>query len=140
MFGPPGHAYVYFTYGLHWLLNVVTEPAGRAAAVLVRAAEPLAGLAAMRARRPGRPDPELLRGPACLTAALGIDRAHDRADLVRGSEVFLVRGEPLPAERVGVSARIGIDYADPRDRSAPWRFFDLASPSVSGPRRRASPG
>src|SRR6185436_17424348 len=79
----PGTLYVYFTYGLHWLVNVVTERRGLPAAVLLRAAEPLAGLEAMRARRAGRADHELLRGPASLCRALAIDGALDGA-LARG--------------------------------------------------------
>jgi DNA-3-methyladenine glycosylase len=130
MFGPPGHLYVYFTYGMHHCMNVVTGRDGEGSAVLLRAAEPLRGLDAMGLRR-GVEDPQrLLSGPARLTQALGVDRALNGADLVAGPELVVGRGRPVgPGElvvgrRVGV--RVGLDRA--------WRFAVAGSRFVSTPR------
>ncbi len=131
MFGPPGHAYVYFTYGMHWLLNTVTEAEGSACAVLVRAVEPVRGLEAIRKNRPGRPPRELTSGPARLTKALAIDGAFNCVDLVRHDALFLTAGEPVDDAAVTASARVGIDYAEPVDRDAPWRFFVAGNRHVS---------
>ncbi|MGQ9456816.1 MAG: DNA-3-methyladenine glycosylase [Anaerolineae bacterium] len=135
MFGPPGHAYVYFTYGMHWMLNVVTEQEGFPAAVLVRALEPREGLEAMRRLRAtrGRPpsDDHLTNGPARLTQALAIDGTFNGADLVLGEVLWLERGEAVPEERVACGPRIGIPYAAEKDRQVPWRFWVRGSPSVS---------
>ncbi len=129
LFGPPGHAYVYFTYGMHWLLNAVCEPPGHGCGVLVRALEPVGGLEVMRARRPGRPDLELTSGPAKLTRALGIDGAHDGWDLVVGETLWFEAGAPV--EGAGRTPRIGIDYAASVDREALWRFTVAHNPHVS---------
>ena len=130
MFGPPGFLYVYFTYGMHWCMNVVTDEAGRGSAVLLRAGEPIDGLDAMRRRRPGaRNDRQLLAGPARWTQAFAIDRSLDGADLVRGTEVWIERGTSVDAERVGVTERIGLSVA----RERPWRFVDASSPALSRP-------
>jgi DNA-3-methyladenine glycosylase len=128
LFGPPGHAYVYLSYGIHSLLNFVAEPEGEAAAVLIRALEPTAGLEQMRARRGARPDRELCSGPGKLTEALGIGLEHNRADLFR--DPFLL----LPPEsghelEVLTGPRIGITKAVER----PWRFCAADSPFVSKP-------
>jgi DNA-3-methyladenine glycosylase len=136
MFGPPGHAYVYFTYGIHWMLNVVTEPEGRPAAVLIRAVEPLEGLETIRALRPGRSDRELCSGPARVTAAFAIAGPDNGADLVAGRGLLVESHLDLPRGAVASGARIGIDYADPRDRHAPWRFWMKGNLHVS----RARPG
>ena len=131
MFGAPGHAYVYFTYGMHHCLNVVCEREGKAAAVLIRAAEPLAGLARMRARRRGVPDERLLRGPGCVAQALALSREHSGVDLTRGEELWIA---DAPADRGGRriagGPRIGIRVALDR----PWRFFLAGHPLVSSPR------
>ena len=129
LFGPPGHAYVYLSYGIHSLLNFVAEPEGDAAAVLIRALEPSAGLEQMRARRGERPDAELCSGPGKLTEALGIGLADNNADLSR--DPFLI----LPPEdgtgpEVLTGPRIGITKAVER----PWRFCAAGSPFVSRPR------
>jgi DNA-3-methyladenine glycosylase len=134
MFGPPGHAYVYFTYGMHWLLNVVTEPAGSPCAVLIRGVEPVRGVEVMRANRGGRPDRALLCGPARLTQALRIDGELNGIDLVRGREAVIEVGEPLPDTDVIAAPRVGIDYADPEHRDAPWRLYVRGSMHVSRPR------
>ncbi|MBI4587185.1 MAG: DNA-3-methyladenine glycosylase [Planctomycetes bacterium] len=131
MFGAPGHAYVYFTYGIHWMLNVVTEREDFPAAVLIRALEPVEGVEAMRERRRGRQDRELTSGPAKLCAALSIDRALNGADVVEGEELFLESYRNFSPAQLERGVRVGIDYARPRDRKAPWRFWLRGSPWVS---------
>ena len=108
IFGPPGHAYVYFIYGMYECLNIVAEPEGKPGCVLIRALEPLAGLEIMRARRPAARRPEdLASGPGKLTLAMGITRAHNGADLTRGP--LLVRHrEGAPSFEIAVTPRIGI--------------------------------
>ena len=132
MFGPGGHAYVYFTYGMHHCLNVVAGPTGTARAVLIRALEPLAGLDLMRRRRRVRDVVRLARGPGCVAQALGLDRRNDGVDLT-GSELWIAPGgRPVPRFRVARSPRIGIRLA----RSRPWRLYRAGDPFVSGPRPR----
>ncbi len=131
MFGPPGRAYVYFTYGMHWMLNVVTEPESFPAAVLIRAVEPVEGIDAIRRRRRGRPDRELTSGPARLCAAFAIDRAINGADLVDGQELTIEVGPSPAADAIASGPRVGIDYAALQDRSAPWRFWIDGNPWVS---------
>ncbi len=123
MFGPPGHAYVYFTYGMHWLFNCVTEAEGFPAAVLVRAIQPLEGLERMAQRRRGRPRRAWTDGPAKLCQALGIDGAFDGADLCAPNAVlFLEAGERIPDARVTIGPRVGL-YSVPEPwKSIPWRF------------------
>jgi DNA-3-methyladenine glycosylase len=133
LFGPPGRAYVYLSYGIHSLLNFVAEPDGEAAAVLIRALEPSAGLGEMRSRRGERPDADLCSGPGKLTQALGIGLADNGADLSR--DPFLI----LPPEDgarppVLTGPRIGITKAVER----PWRFCAAGNPNVSRPRPPAS--
>jgi DNA-3-methyladenine glycosylase len=108
IFGPPGHAYVYLSYGMHECLNIVAETEGEPGCVLIRALEPLAGTEIMRARRPGaRTDRDLTSGPGKLTRAMAITRAHNGADLTRGS--LVVRSPRHPRElEIAVSKRIGI--------------------------------
>jgi DNA-3-methyladenine glycosylase len=128
IFGPPGRAYVYLSYGIHSLFNVVCEPEGEAAAVLIRALEPTTDVEAMRARRPGRPDRELCSGPGKLTEALGIGLAQNDADLAR--DPFLLQApEPGWQGEVLTGPRIGITKAVER----PWRFCVADSPYVSRP-------
>src|SRR5271157_1022430 len=108
IFGPPGHAYVYLSYGMYECLNIVAEPAGQPGCVLVRALEPVAGIEIMRQRRPAaRRMEDLASGPGKLTLALGITRAHNGADLTRGP---LVVREPVEgrAFEIAVTPRIGI--------------------------------
>jgi DNA-3-methyladenine glycosylase len=128
LFGPPGHAYVYLSYGIHSLLNFVAEAEGEAAAVLIRALEPSAGLEAMRERRGDRPDGELCSGPGKLTEALGIGLERNGADL--GRDPFLLLARDGPAPEIIASPRIGITKAVDR----PWRFSVAASRFVSRPR------
>jgi DNA-3-methyladenine glycosylase len=127
MFGPPGHLYVYFTYGMHHCMNAVTGSPEGASAVLLRAGEPLLGIDEMQRRRAGRDLRDLCRGPARLCQALGVDRSLDGADLVRGDAVWIGAGGP-PAGRVVMTPRIGIR----RDADRPWRFVDGASRFTSG--------
>jgi DNA-3-methyladenine glycosylase len=128
LFGPPGRAYVYLSYGIHSLLNFVAEPEGEAAAVLIRALEPTADLEQMRARRGERPDRELCSGPGKLTEALGIGLEQNRADLGR-DPFLLLPPEPGHAPEVLTGPRIGITKAVER----PWRFAAADSPYVSKP-------
>ncbi len=128
LFGPPGLAYVYLSYGIHSLLNFVAEPEGDAAAVLIRALEPTAGLEAMRERRGDRPDGELCSGPGKLTEALGIGLERNGADLSR--DPFLILGPEGPPPAVVTGPRIGITKAVDR----PWRFSAAGSRFVSRPR------
>jgi DNA-3-methyladenine glycosylase len=128
LFGPPGRAYVYLSSGIHSLLNFVAEPEGEAAAVLIRALEPTAGIESMRARREDRPDRDLCSGPGKLTEALGIGLHANEADLSR--EPFLLmapdegwEGEVLSGPRIGISKAV----------ERPWRFCAADSPYVSRP-------
>jgi DNA-3-methyladenine glycosylase len=131
MFGPAGHAYVFFVYGMHWHFNVVAGRIGEPHAVLVRAVEPLEGVERMAARRGVAPDRvELTNGPGKLCRAFGIDRSRYGADLC-SAPLYLVRGERV---RVARSPRIGIDYAGAWARR-PWRFYAPANPWVSKPAR-----
>jgi DNA-3-methyladenine glycosylase len=128
LFGLPGRAYVYLSYGIHSLLNAVAEPEGEAAAVLIRALEPTAGLEAMRTRRGDRPDRELCSGPGKLTEALGVGLEHNGADLSR--DPFLLLPPDGDAPEVVTGPRIGITKAVER----PWRFCAAGSRFVSQPR------
>ncbi len=130
MFGEAGHAYVYFTYGMHWMLNVVCDDMDLPAAVLIRALAPLDGLEAMRARRErdfGKPS--WLNGPAKLCQALGIDGALDGADVCdKANGLWFEKGFKPNADIVKQSARIGIGYATEPWLSLPWRWYvDSAS-------------
>jgi len=130
MFGPPGHAYVYCIYGMHFCFNVVTEPEGRACAVLVRALEPLSGIETMRALRPGRKDGELTNGPAKLCYALAIDRALNGTDLVGGDNLWIERGQPVGEDEISAGPRIGV-RGDEWALTVPWRFWVAGSEWVS---------
>ena len=116
MFGPPGHLYVYFTYGMHHCANVVTGPAGRGAAVLLRAVEPLAGITVMRERRHGRA--QLADGPAKLCEAFAIGPEHNGADVCGGSGVGLFDDGTPPPDDPLVGPRVGISVAV----DVPWRW------------------
>lgn len=132
MFGPPGHAYVYRSYGVHWCLNLVCEEEGTASAVLIRALEPHHGLDLMRARR-GLDDPQLLcAGPGRLCQALGVTREHDGRPLDR-PPFELVAREEEPA--IAVGARVGITRAADR----PWRYGLAGSSFLSRSIRPVGP-
>ena len=129
MFGPPGHLYVYFVYGMHHCANLVTGPDGAPGAVLLRAGEVVAGLDVARTRRPGSTDRDLARGPArlCRTLALDLTDNGIRAELVAGDR----------SHEISTGPRVGLRYAADR----PWRFWITGDPTVSvyrpaGPRPR----
>ncbi len=125
MWGRPGTAYVYFTYGNHYCMNVVTEPEGSAGAVLLRALEPLQGLEIMRAHRKVADADLLASGPGRLTRALGIGRERNGADVTR-PPLYVAQGRTRPVP-VAAGPRIGIRTATTR----PWRFYIPDSPYVS---------
>lgn len=136
MFRERGHAYVRLTYGSAWMLNMSSEALDVGAGVLFRAVEPVEGIAAMEARRPGVPLRDLARGPGRLTQAYGVGAAFDGADLCLGHGLWIgcveEPGEPAePARLVGVTTRIGLS----REMDRPLRFYELGSRFVSGPRR-----
>jgi len=153
MYGPPGIAYVYLVYGMYDCLNVVTEPEGRPAAVLVRAVEPVEGVAVMRQARvartrrrgpPGRletlPAPRIAAGPGLLAAAFDITRADSGIDLLDPTSALRIESGEAPVAVVA-TPRVGIGYAAEPWRSIPWRLIDPSSPAVSGalgPRVRGS--
>ncbi|MFN2166504.1 MAG: DNA-3-methyladenine glycosylase [Anaerolineae bacterium] len=123
MYGPPGHAYVYFTYGMHWLFNTVTRAAGQPEAVLVRAVIPLEGIEAIKARRGGQPRRLWTDGPAKLTQALGIGEEHNRLDLTDpSSEIWLEAGVSIPERFVTTGPRVGLNSVSEPWKSKPWRF------------------
>ena len=158
MFGPPGKAYVYLVYGMHDCLNVVTEPSGVPAAVLVRAIAPIEGAEQMRVdrilrattRRRARtsdqvaatadrlsrlPIDRLASGPGSATAAFGIDVDWTGQDLCDPSSPLRLeeRDSNAPLPIVATTPRIGVDYAGPVWAEKPWRFIEVGHPSVSGP-------
>ncbi len=130
MWGEAGHAYVYFTYGMHWCVNVVADRKEVPTACLLRALEPLEGIEEMRRRRARVRDDDLCSGPAKLTQALGIDRRLDGVDLVESGELYIVRGR-WTRRRIGSSSRIGVAYAG-EWAGKPLRFFLAGNPHVSG--------
>lgn len=138
MFGPAGHAYVYFTYGMHWCLNVVTGPDGVASAVLLRAGAVVEGLSVARGRRAGAGDRDLCRGPARLTRTLGLTGEHDGVDLLDPvSPVVLLPGVPPDPGQVRTGPRVGVSAG----ADVPWRFWVDGDPTVTAyrpavPRRR----
>ncbi|HEX2211420.1 MAG TPA: DNA-3-methyladenine glycosylase, partial [Longimicrobium sp.] len=127
MFGAAGMADVYRIYGMHWCLNVVTGDEGFGAAVLLRAARPIEGIAHARARRPGRPDRDLMRGPGNLARALGVDGALNYHPL-DGPPLWITPGRTVPDADVAVGPRIGITKA----ADWPLRFWLRGDPHVSG--------
>ena len=123
MFGPPGHAYVYFTYGMHWMLNFVTEAEGFPAAVLIRALQPTEGLEIMGSRRAGRPPAEWTNGPGKICQALGIDRTLNGIDLCApDSPLFVEESPPISGESVTIGPRVGLNSVPEPWKSMPWRF------------------
>jgi DNA-3-methyladenine glycosylase len=126
LYGPPGHAYVYLNYGIHYLFNVVSEAAGSPAAILVRALEPLDGVAVMRRRRASAGDEAgLCRGPGNLTRAMGITLADNRVDLL-GDRLF-IEDRGIVVGQIAWGPRIGITVGVDR----PWRAYVVGNPAVS---------
>jgi DNA-3-methyladenine glycosylase len=128
MYGPPGHAYVYFTYGNHWMLNVVTEREGFPAAVLIRAIQPIEGVEVMSARRKGRDT----FGPGKLTQAMGITKSENGVDLTqasvalsesKGDGLWIEAGISVPDENVTIGPRVGLNSVPEPWFSKPWRFL-----------------
>lgn len=134
MYLAPGHAYVFFNYGAHFMLNVVSEVEGTAAAILIRALEPLEGIALMERNRKTKKLHDLTRGPGRLAAAFRIDRRHDGVDLCASGELWLGETDHRTGA-IGKSVRIGIT------RAAEWplRFYERGNPFVSGPKRLLKP-
>ena len=139
MYGPPGHAYVYFTYGMHWMLNAVTGPEGFPSAVLIRAFQPLEGLEVISTRRSGRGTD----GPAKLTQALGIGLAQNGINLCgRAANLWIEAGIAVPDSSVEIGPRVGLYTVPEPWKSKPWRFrvaHDLTpypSPEGEGRRRK----
>lgn len=129
MWGPPGRAYLYLCYGLHWMLNVVIGPEGKAGAVLIRSAEVVEGLEAVLARRKAtKGTPLLCTGPGKVAQALGLDRAFDEHDLLAPGGLELRPASP-PA-RILAGPRLGIGFAQPEGQTRPWRFADGDSRAV----------
>jgi DNA-3-methyladenine glycosylase len=139
MFGPAGRAYVYFTYGMHWCMNVVCGPDGTASAVLLRAGEVVEGLDLARERRPRSTDRDLARGPARLTQTLAIDGSYGGLDVLDpASPLRLTAGAAVDPNQVSTGPRVGVggDGA-----ATPWRYWLVGEPTVSVyrpavPRRR----
>ncbi len=120
MYGPPGHAYVYFTYGNHWMLNVVSERAGFPAAVLIRAIQPIEGIEVMSRRRSGRDT----FGPGKLTQAMGITKSENGVDLTdAGSSLRIEAGRRVPDSLVTKGPRVGLNTVPEPWKSKPWRFL-----------------
>ncbi|MFZ5902621.1 MAG: DNA-3-methyladenine glycosylase [Chloroflexota bacterium] len=120
MYGPPGHAYVYFTYGNHWMLNAVTEREGFPAAVLIRAVQPVEGAEVMSARRKGRDT----LGPGKLTQAMGIGKSQNGTDLTEtGSGLWIEAGISVPDSAVTIGPRVGLNNTPEPWKSKPWRFL-----------------
>jgi DNA-3-methyladenine glycosylase len=134
MFGPPGHLYVYFTYGMHYCVNVVCGPVGAAQAVLLRAGEPVLGLDLMAARRPASRVRDLARGPARLTEALGLGAWANGADL-RAGPVLLTQGWPVAEAEVTWTGRVGVTAGAER----PWRALVASSRYISPGRPGPAP-
>ena len=123
MYGPPGRAYIYFTYGMHWMLNVVCEGLDFPAAVLVRAVEPVEGLEQIAQRRAGVPPRSWTDGPAKLCRAFGIDGSLNELDLTADNgRLWIEAGQPVSDENVVSGPRVGIGYAAEPWLSMPWRF------------------
>jgi DNA-3-methyladenine glycosylase len=130
LFGPPGHAYVYFSYGMHWCMNTATGVDGRGEGCLLRAAEPIDGLEVMRRRRGGHPERELLRGPARLAQALGVDGTWSGRDLCAADGVLRLADDGARPD-VAAGPRVGVSRA----ADLPWRFYVPESRWVSAYKR-----
>jgi len=125
LWGPPGHAYVYLIYGMHSLLNIVTGVEGEAQAVLIRACEPVEGLALVQERRGGKTGPVLLAGPGKVGQALALDTSWSGHPLYSRGGLTVCAGTAPAA--IAVGPRVGIEYAEPEHQRLPWRFADAGS-------------
>jgi len=124
MYGPPGHAYVYFTYGMHWMLNIVTERENEPAAILIRAVVPVEGLDYIAKRRVGRPRSEWTNGPAKLCQAFNITGAENGLDICQpGGTIWVERNQTIPDSSVTNSPRVGLNNVPEPWNSIPWRFW-----------------
>jgi len=124
MYGPPGHAYVYFTYGMHWMLNFVVEAVGFPAAVLIRGIVPTEGIERIAARRAGQPREHWTDGPGKICMALAINRAQNGADLcMPEAELFVELGVNISDSSVTIGPRVGLNSVPEPWKSLPWRFF-----------------
>lgn len=135
MFGPAGHLYVYFVYGMHWCLNIVCGRPGEAAAVLLRAGEVIGGVNTARQRRPGaRTDRDLARGPATLAQALGLDGGANGTSVLDGTGPLTLSPPPEPVDPrlIAAGPRVGVAAA----HEVPWRFWIAGDPTVSAYRRQ----
>lgn len=133
MFGSAGFAYVYFTYGMHWMFNIVTGKAGEANAVLIRALEPAEGLEVMAHNRPGRQKRDWTNGPAKLASALAINRSINGIDLCHAdSQVWVEKAGVVVGSRICVGPRIGLGNTPEPWHSIPWRFWLRDNVYVSG--------
>lgn len=134
MYGPPGHAYVYFTYGTHWMLNFVAEAEGFPGAVLVRAIQPTEGLEIIAARRKGRPPAQWTDGPGKLCQALGITGSLNGHDVCAPqATLFVEEGEPIPDSSVTIGPRVGLYNVPEPWKSIPWRYRVLNTASLVPP-------
>ncbi len=132
MFGPAGVAYVYFTYGIHWLFNVVTGEMGQPNAVLIRALEPVDGVDSMAEQRGERPLRQLTNGPAKLTQALAIDKSHNEANLCQPGGVIWIEDAPaVSPNQIATGPRIGLGKTPEPWYSIPWRYWLADNPFVS---------
>jgi DNA-3-methyladenine glycosylase len=133
MYGPPGHAYVYFTYGMHWMLNIVVEAQGLPAAILIRAILPVEGQELISTRRGVQPPQRWTDGPAKICQALNIDGSLNGVDLCAPQAVlFLEKGAPIPDQRVTTGPRVGLNSVPEPWKSIPWRFRVTGSPAPGG--------
>ena len=135
MFGPPGHAYVYFIYGIHWMFNIAAHPADTPGAVLIRAVEPLSGLDLLRRRRgrshrATRPDWDLTNGPAKLAQALDLSGHHNNLDLCTGAEITITDGALGIDETVATGPRVRVPGGEDA-QARPWRYWLAGNPWVS---------
>ena len=124
LYGPPGHAYVYFTYGNYWMLNFVTEREGFPAAVLIRGIVPTEGIQRIAARREGRPRKHWTDGPGKICLALAINKSHNEADLCAPeAEIFVESGVNISDSSVTIGPRVGLNSVPEPWKSMPWRFM-----------------
>jgi len=124
MFGLPGHAYVYFTYGMHWMLNFVVEREGFPAAILIRGIQPQEGIEQIAARRTGRPPAQWTNGPAKICQALDIDKAFNGCDICApDAQLYVESGASIPESSVTTTPRVGLNTVPEPWKSIPWRFM-----------------